>query len=239
MKKMGKRSIVWATVETICRPRSTKEIIGLIRECCKAAEDRAAKIICFPELMISPPEPGMDVYDSAETIPGKVTAELSDICRAHNLYMVIGLIQKSRVPGRAYDTIVVISPVGKIKQMYAVREVDGARQLFFARSANQTGHRLELPFAEIGLLAGGDAYEETLLTGYQDTDVIVVCLSDQPDGFCRARSIARKLGKYVVFSGKEAAVLAPSGERISANGSGNASRFLLQTAEIRIISENT
>ena len=183
--------------------KTTEETLRFIEEYCRDAAQKSKKVICFPELTIAPNPLGVTVYESTVTVSGTITDRLSKICRTYGIYLIVGIAQKSRVPGRVYDEVLVMNPVGEILTEYVIHTVDGTRQLYLCGSAYKESQFFNLPFAKAGLLAGGDVFDDELVWQYKDADVIFMCLSEQKEGPDRAASVAERLGKTVILAGTE------------------------------------
>lgn len=203
MSGMKQNMEQWAAAGLPGEGKTTEEILRFIEEYCRDAVQKSKKVICFPELTIAPNPLGVTVYESTVTVSGTITDRLSKICRMYGIYLIVGIAQKSRVPGRVYDEVLVINPVGEILTEYVIHTVDGTRQLYLCGSAYKESYFFNLPFAKAGLLAGGDVFDDELLRQYKDADAIFMCLSDQKEGRDRAASVAERLGKTVILAGLE------------------------------------
>lgn len=203
MRGMKQNIEQWEAAGLPGEGKTIEEVLQFIEEHCRDAVQKSKKVICFPELTIAPNPLGITVYESVVTFSGAITDRLSKICRAYGLYLIVGIAKKSRVPGRVYDAVLVMNPVGEILTEYVVHTVDGTRQLYLCGSAYKEAQFFNLPFAKAGLLAGGDAFDDELLLQYKDVDVIFMCLSEQKEGPDRAVSVAKRLGKTVILAGAE------------------------------------
>ena len=92
------------------------------KACRKAVEaaQQGAQIICLPELyhtLYFPQHPGVDVSQSAETIPGRSTLHFSAIAREHQVVLIVPVFEKTN-DGRFCNTAVVIDADGKISEPY-------------------------------------------------------------------------------------------------------------------------
>jgi formamidase len=80
-------------------------------------------MICFPELCptgmcgFSPSPPGVGRYDTAQAIPGPMTARFGEMARRHNVWLQPGSMFE--LDGSAiYNTAVVLSPEGELVARY-------------------------------------------------------------------------------------------------------------------------
>jgi len=84
------------------------------------AAKAGAKIICLPELFKTryfPQHIGLDVSEYAETVPGKSTSIFSDIARAHQIVIIVPLLEITP-EGRFFNTAVVIDADGTVSAPY-------------------------------------------------------------------------------------------------------------------------
>lgn len=80
-------------------------------------------MICFPELCpagvssFSPPPPGVGRYDTAQAIPGPMTARFGEMARRHNVWLQPGSMFE--LDGSViYNSAVVLSPEGELVARY-------------------------------------------------------------------------------------------------------------------------
>lgn len=138
------------------------------------AVQAGAQLVVFPECALS----GY-VYDSAadalpasETVPGETTEALGAACRQHNIYAIVGLIE--REGDTLYNSACLVGPNGLIanyrKCHLPVLGIDR-----YVGKGN-TLSVLELPFAHLGILICYDVrFPEAARTlTLQGADVIVV-----------------------------------------------------------------
>lgn len=195
-----KNGLFWYISEMTEYIQKKDQVLDWIRkECVKAAKAKK-KLICFPELTLAEHPFGPQMFYTTSVKHNAMIQKLRELCRCYGLYMIIGIAEPSIVPGKIYDTVLTVNPVGEVLDRYVVYVLDGERQLFFSRAAKKEEHILKLPFADIGLLAGGDAFDEEMLQAYHEADMIVLCLSDQNMGKIRACEIKEKLHKPVILT---------------------------------------
>ena len=78
----------------------------------KEASSQGARLICFPELALSGYTTENKVFHVAQKVPGPITDKLTDLTRACNVYVSIGLPEKSG--GKFYITQVITGAKGYI-----------------------------------------------------------------------------------------------------------------------------
>ncbi len=80
-------------------------------------------LICFPELCptgvysFSTPPPGANRYDTAQAIPGPMTARFGEMARCHRVWLLPGSMFELD-GGAIYNTAVVLSPEGELVARY-------------------------------------------------------------------------------------------------------------------------
>ena len=88
--------------------------LAKIREMSKIAASARAELIVFPECaltgyMFSSRE---EASQFSETVPGKATEEVSSVCKAHDVYVVFGFIEKQ--DAMLFNTAVLVGPQGVV-----------------------------------------------------------------------------------------------------------------------------
>lgn len=84
------------------------------------AAKAGANIVCLPELFKNryfPQHMGVDISAFAETIPGKTTQVFSDIAKAHQIVIIVPLLEKTP-EGKIYNSAVVIDADGTVSTPY-------------------------------------------------------------------------------------------------------------------------
>jgi predicted amidohydrolase len=133
--------------------------LAKISEMSQRASRQGAKLIAFPELATCGSdsiENGMKLFEIINRIPGKTSNCLVEIARENNIYLVVGMGQKSAVPGRLFNSQVVISPIGEIKEIYQKIHLNGMEQLFWKNSVDKKTKLVPFPFQVAGMMLGDD-----------------------------------------------------------------------------------
>jgi agmatine deiminase len=84
------------------------------------AAKAGANIVCLPELFKTryfPQHIGVDASEFAETIPGRSTQIFSDIARAHQIVIIVPLLEKTP-EGKIFNSAVVIDSDGTVSAPY-------------------------------------------------------------------------------------------------------------------------
>jgi agmatine deiminase len=84
------------------------------------AAKAGANIVCLPELFKNryfPQHMGVDISAFAETVPGKSTQIFSDIARAHQIVIIVPLLEKTP-EGKIYNSAVAIDADGTVSAPY-------------------------------------------------------------------------------------------------------------------------
>lgn len=99
-----------------------KRNLSAIADAVKSARERGCKLICFPECALtrlpkasSPKDCESDIKLAVET-PGDITDKIGRLARTAELYIAIGLLEKSQ--GKLYDTAVLFNDKGEIILKY-------------------------------------------------------------------------------------------------------------------------
>ncbi|MEA4972146.1 MAG: carbon-nitrogen hydrolase family protein [Candidatus Metalachnospira sp.] len=206
---MDREKVKFAAVRMKSISGDISENLKKIETICTQAHERGIDIICFPELAVTGADAddlGLKLFEISESIPGRVTNQLSQIAQCCHLYIVIGMSQKSRVPGRLFNTQVIISPEGKIKAVYQKINPEGIEQLYYKGSVSKEIKVLELPFAKVGLLMGNDEKCSETVKKMQEEKVRVILMSSAStkQDICQrqdsVRELAKSCGAYVIAS---------------------------------------
>lgn len=214
---MDRRKIKIAAVQRKSIAGDETANLSAIRELCEQAYKDGAEVICFPELSVSGADTealGLELFQLADRIPGRITGQLSEIAQCCHLYIVIGLLQKSEVPGRLFTTQVVLNPVGSIKVIYQKNNLEGMEQLYLKGSIRKTNKTADLPFGKTGFLMGADIKSEEMLAEFQKKGVRFLFLSSAGGRMEQAvlQKAAQETGAYLVASDEtESFVIAPDG----------------------------
>lgn len=99
----------------------TENIRKMEREVTKAKEQRA-ELVIFPELLLTGYTVRDQIYELAETIPGRSTTILEQIAKKTGTYIIFGMPELSRnTKATIHNTAVIVGPegfVGKYRKMY-------------------------------------------------------------------------------------------------------------------------
>ena len=115
--------------------------------------DDDCELIVFPELALTGYVDADEAQRVAETIPGRSTDALLDICLRHRVYMVVGLVEKDGE--KLYNSAVLVSPegvLGKYRKMH-LDAIDEA----WAEPGNLGLNHFNTVLGRIGILIGHDA----------------------------------------------------------------------------------
>lgn len=146
------------------------------------AAANGARLIVLPEAAVS----GYIYRDRAQfdpymdTVPGKTTDALAEVCAAHGCYVAIGIAEKDPATGLAYNTGALIGPAGYIGK-YRKVGLNPSDQLWFA--PGNTGFPV-FP-TELGnitmIICYDDTYwESARMAALKGADIIAyICSSDR------------------------------------------------------------
>lgn len=190
--------------------------LDTVRSICEKAYKENVDLICFPELALSGADTetlGMKLYEISQKIPGRNTDALSVIAQSSRMYIVIGLPQKSLVPGRLFNTQVLITPEGKISKIYPKSELAGMELLYFKGNIMKKPEVIELPCGRCGLLVGTDILNEELVKNLIDEkiEILLISTTDEKEVFEKAEDISRKYKIKVLAAGTKKAAAIDAG----------------------------
>lgn len=206
---MDRGKVKFAAVRMNSIAGDITENLKKIETICTKAYERGIDVICFPELAVTGSDAdaiGLKLFEISESIPGRVTNQLSQTAQCCHLYIVIGMSQKSRVPGRLFNTQVMINPEGNIKAVYQKINTEGIEQLYYKGSVSKEIKVLKLPFAKVGLLMGSDEKCSETVKKMQEEQVGVILMSsastekDVSQRQDSIRELAKSCGAYVIAS---------------------------------------
>lgn len=180
--------------------------------------DRVAKedvrLIVFPELTLTGFNCGEKFLELAETVPGPSTEKICAEARKHGVYVVVGIPEKSGLPGVLYNAAVLIGPNGDICGIY--RKTHLALYLHWEIISEEPeifrpGNRIEVfntDFGKLGILIcqDGDFPETWRVLALKGAE-IVAFISASPEGFRymwynEITAMAYQNGFYVVATNK-------------------------------------
>ncbi len=217
---MNRDKIKITTVQMCSIQGNICDNLQLVRELCQSASIQNTKVICFPELAI--PGAGaenadLSLYDSSDYVPGVITNKLSEIAKDWGLYIVIGVSQRSRIPGRLFNTLVVFSPEGKIKEIYQKINLEGKELLYWKSSITKELKYVDFPFGKAGFLLGTDVNDEEIIQRVKEKNIKMIFIPSHHERKSkidkeRLREVARETGAYLfVPDNTESLILSPKG----------------------------
>ena len=111
-----------ALAQISCKVGDKKHNINIIEKNVKEAKKRNANLVIFPELSLTGYVNRDLAYELAEPIPGPTIRSLEEVTKRENIYMVLGMPERS-VKARAvlYNTAVLLGPdgfIGKYRKMH-------------------------------------------------------------------------------------------------------------------------
>lgn len=137
----------------------TEKNLEKIKEICAKASKENVKIICFPEFALCGQDAdqlGLKLFEVSDTIPGRMTKLLSEIAKSCGLYLIVGMSQKSQVPGRLFDTQVIFGPTGEIKATYQKIHIEQRELLYWKGSIGKEIKYFDVTSVLTGILMESD-----------------------------------------------------------------------------------
>jgi predicted amidohydrolase len=136
----------------------------------KELSANGAELIVFPELTLTGFVDAQKAKELADTVPGKATDRLLDICYKHRVYMVIGMVEQGE--GALYNTAVLYSPEGVLGK-YRKMHLD-ALDKDWAAPGDCGINYFNTAIGRIGILIGHDANfpEEARIHALHGVDII-------------------------------------------------------------------
>jgi len=107
-----------ACIQFETKPGKKRENLNTMTTLLKHAVEQEAKFVVFPELAIQGFLPRYDEVELAEEIPGPSTEILKRLAKEYNVYIVTGIVERSKSPGVLYNSSVLIDPGGEIVGVY-------------------------------------------------------------------------------------------------------------------------
>lgn len=105
------RDIRIATVSSHSRLGETHRNAEVMTGWVKAAKKEGASVVCFPEMNVTGYSTRQEIADAAETVPGAVTAAISEMARTEQITILAGMAEKDGM-GRIFATHLVVTPDG-------------------------------------------------------------------------------------------------------------------------------
>jgi len=111
-----------ALAQISCKVGDKKRNVNVMKKNVKEAKKRNANLIIFPELSLTGYVSRDLAYELAEPIPGPTIRSLEEVTKRENIYMVLGMPERSdKARAVLYNTAVLLGPdglIGKYRKMY-------------------------------------------------------------------------------------------------------------------------
>jgi len=172
-----------ALAQISCKRGDKEANIKKITNYIKKAEKHGASLVIFPELSLTGYTIRDELYDLAETVPGKSTKALERLAKQSNMYIIFGMPELSeKTQGTIYNTAVLVGPeglIGKYRKMHLPTHSVFEEKRYFRPGYQASA--LETELGKIGLIICYDLYfpelcRLTRLKGAQ----LSVCISASP-----------------------------------------------------------
>lgn len=142
----------------------------------KEAVQEGAELVLFPETFISVYPRGLSFgtvvgsrseegratwlryWNSGIAIPSKATERLQQIAAAHNIYLVVGITEQSRVGGTLYCTLLYIAPSGELLGKHRKIKPTAAERIIWGEGDGTDITTYPTPFGKIGGLICWENY---------------------------------------------------------------------------------
>ncbi|MEA4894926.1 MAG: nitrilase-related carbon-nitrogen hydrolase [Oscillospiraceae bacterium] len=165
----GKVSKV-AVAQFAPKPRDLEANLQRIETKIKTLTASGAELIVFPELTLTGFVSAQEAKALADTVPGKATDRLLDMCYKYRVYLVIGLIEED--DGALYNTAVLYSPegvLGKYRKLHLDALDEG-----WATQGNLGINYFNTVMGRIGIMIGHDANfpEEARIHALHGVDIL-------------------------------------------------------------------
>jgi predicted amidohydrolase len=180
--------------------------LGKIKRYIKQAKKKHAELIVFPELALTGYTCRDLVYELAEPIPGPSVHQLEAIAKKENMYIILGMLEKSnKAQAVLYNTAVLISPegfIGRYQKMHLPTHSVFEEKRYF-RGGYQTPI-FDTSMGKLGLIICYDVFfpEITRLLRLKGAQ-LVICISASPSvrrGFFEVLTKARALENTVFLA---------------------------------------
>lgn len=195
-----------ALAQISCKVGDKKHNVNVIKKNVKEAKKRNATLIIFPELSLTGYVNRDLAYELAEPIPGLTTRSLEEITKKEDIYMVLGMPERSeKARGVLYNTAVLLGPdgfIGKYRKMHLP-----THSVFEEKRYFRLGYQAQVFETGIGKLGVTICYdiffpEVSRLLRLRGSQLIV-CISASPAirrGFFEAFILARALENTVFLA---------------------------------------
>ncbi|MFF2910170.1 carbon-nitrogen hydrolase family protein [Paenibacillus sp. NPDC057934] len=143
----------------------------------ESAVKLGAELICLPEAFATGIN-FMQLHKVAEHLASSVIVQtISDLARAHKVYIIAGIIERSE-KDEIFDTAIVINPDGHIEHRYR-RRVLWSGEIHFLEASSEQVTYFDTKFGRIGLIIGYELFFPSLCTDYFTNNVVmIVCLAN-------------------------------------------------------------
>jgi predicted amidohydrolase len=172
-----------ALAQISCRRGDKTENIRKIEDNVVRAKKQGAELVIFPELSVTGYVLRDQVYELAETIPGRSTEILEKLARKTGTYIVFGVPELSdKTQATIYNAAVLVGPdglIGKYRKMYLPTHSVFEEKRYFRPGYQSAVFETEL--GKIGLIICYDVFfpEVSRLTRLKGAQLIV-CISASP-----------------------------------------------------------
>ena len=178
MKNMKARRVQVGLVQMQCS-RHQEENMAKALDLCRNAAEQGAKIICLPELFLTPyfcQHEDAALFDLAETIPGVTTQNFEQLASAYDCAIIVSLFEK-RTAGLYHNTVALIDGVRGLAGIYRKMHIPDDPRYYekFYFTPGDTGFKsFNTPYAQIGTLVCWDQWfpEAARLTALQGAEIL-------------------------------------------------------------------
>jgi len=195
-----------ALAQTSCKVADKKHNFDIIKKNVREAKKRNANLIIFPELSLTGYVNRDLAYELAEPIPGPTINSLEEVTKRGNIYMVLGMPERSeKARAVLYNTAVLLGPdgfIGKYRKMHLP-----THSVFEEKRYFRLGYEAQVFETDIGKLGLTICYDIFFpeisrllrLKGSQ----LIICISASPAvrrEFFEAFTLARALENTVFLA---------------------------------------
>ncbi len=175
--KMKKKTFI-GLIQTKVFDNKDKNIINSIKKIKEAAKKKA-KIICLPELFLTPyfcQTENHSKFKFAEKIPGSITNIYCELARELSVVLIISLFEK-KTSGFYHNTSVVINEKGKIISKYRKMHIPddpGYYEKFYFSPGDLGFKSIKTKYGKIGSLICWDQWfpEASRLTALKGAEIL-------------------------------------------------------------------
>ena len=195
-----------ALAQISCKVGDKKHNVNIMKKKVKEAKKRNANLVIFPELSLTGYVNRDLAYELAEPIPGPTIRSLEEATKRENIYMVLGMPERSeKARAVLYNTAVLLGPdgfIGKYRKMHLP-----THSVFEEKRYFRLGYEAQVFETDIGKLGLTICYDMFFpevsrllrLKGSQ----LIICISASPAvrrGFFEAFTLARALENTVFLA---------------------------------------